>query len=193
MPRNPLSQEQIAAFRRKAVRAATRLFAARGAEAVSMRALGTELGVSPMALYRYFEDRDEVLALVRADAFRRFADCQQAAIGGGGDTPKETLRRLGRAYVDFALADPNAYRIMFQLDQPTARPYPELEAEQTRAFSYLLDAVDAAGAGGDVLTAAHMAWAQVHGIVSLHLAGKLVMGRSIEEIVDAMFDTEEER
>ena len=193
MPRTALSQDQIAAFRQRVVGAATHLFATEGYEAVTMRALAAELGVSAMTPYRYFEDKDEVFALVRADAFRRFADRQEAASNDVSDDPREMLRRLGRAYIDFALAEPDAYRIMFELGQPTARPCPELEVEQKRAFSYLLDAVEAAGVDGNELTAAHLAWAQVHGIVSLHLAGKLIMGRSIEELVSAMFHSEEER
>ena len=38
---------------------------------------------------------------------------------------------------------------------------------------------------GDPLTVAHLAWAQVHGVISLHLAGKLIMGRSVEDLIDA--------
>jgi hypothetical protein len=44
---------------------------------------------------------------------------------------------------------------------------------------------------GDPLRRAHFLWAQVHGLVSLHLAGKLVMGCSLEELVPAVFDTPE--
>lgn len=189
MPRAPLSDAEIASFRRSAGEAATRLFATRGYDAVTMRALASELGVSPMTPYRYFEDKDEVFAMVRADAFRRFADRQEAA-ARTSDDPRERLGRLGRAYIDFALAEPDAYRIMFELAQPTTRSYPELEAEQKRAFSYLLEAVETPGTENDGLTAAHLAWARVHGIVSLHLAGKLVMGRTLEELAEALFSRE---
>ncbi len=44
---------------------------------------------------------------------------------------------------------------------------------------------------GDPLERAHFLWAQVHGLVSLHLAGKLVMGRSLEQLFPAVFDTPE--
>jgi len=102
---------------------------------------------------------------------------------------------LGRAYVSFALDEPDAYHIMFELLQAPAGTYPELDAEQARSFSYLHAAVEAAvDAGileGDSLRRAHYLWAQVHGLVSLHLAGKLVMGCSLEELVSTLFENAE--
>jgi len=50
------------------------LFAEHGPEAVTMRQLAAELGCSPMTPYRYFRDKDEILAAVRASAFDRFSD-----------------------------------------------------------------------------------------------------------------------
>jgi AcrR family transcriptional regulator len=188
MPRAALTDEQIATFRERAVEAATRLFATEGYDAVTMRALASELGVSAMTPYRYFEDKEELFALVRTDAFRRFAD-RQSEVSRADEEPRTALAKLGRAYIQFALDEPDAYRIMFELRQQTTRPYPELEAEQKRAFLYIRsgveDAVEAGKIEGDPLTVAHLAWAQVHGVLSLHLAGKLIMGRSVEELIDA--------
>jgi AcrR family transcriptional regulator len=189
MPRVALNEKQIGAFRKHVVQAATRLFATEGYEAVTMRRLAARLRVSPMTPYRYFEDKEDLFAAVKTAAFHRFADRQAAAFAKDGP-PGGALLRLGRAYIRFALDEPDAYRIMFELRPKTTRPYPELEREQKRSFSYLQQAVEAAaGQSGtedsDPLTAAHLAWAQVHGIVSLHLAGKLIMGRSLEEIVEA--------
>ena len=79
--------------------------------------------------------------------------------------------------------------------QAPAGTYPELEAEQARAFSYLHEAVQASvEAGlleGESLPRAHYLWAQIHGLVSLHLAGKLVMGCSLEELVSTVFEKSE--
>lgn len=194
MPRASLTQKELDAFRARAVDAAMGLFAKRGYRGVSLRSLGRELGVSPMTPYRYFENKDELFSLVRAEAFRRFADAQRDAVEGVDD-PKSALRVLGQAYVAFALDEPDAYHIMFEPLQAPAGTYPDLEAAQARAFSYLHGAVEAlADAGdleGDPLRRAHVLWAQVHGLVSLHLAGKLVMGCSLEELVPAVFDVPE--
>jgi AcrR family transcriptional regulator len=194
MARATLTAEELGAFRGRAVAAATRLFAERGYRGVTLRSLAKELGVSPMTPYRYFENKEELFAMVRTAAFRRFADAQRDAVEGIED-PQDALRVLGRAYVGFALEQPDAYHIMFELLQAPAGTYPKLEAEQARAFSYLHGAVKASvEAGfleGESLARAHYLWAQVHGLVSLHLAGKLVMGCSLDELVSTVFERPE--
>ncbi len=185
MPRKALTHEEIAAFRHRAVDAATRLFAEHGVAGVSMRRLASEMGCSAMTPYRYFENRDALFAMVRTAAFRRFADQQREAADGVKD-PIERLSRLKEAYVAFAMAEPDAYRIMFELRQRPAGTYPELAAESRRGFSYfhaaVVDAIKTGALQGDPLTVAHLLWAGAHGIVSLHLAGKLAMGLTISDL-----------
>jgi hypothetical protein len=75
------------------------------------------------------------------------------------------------------------------LAQEPEEHYPELAEQSGRSFRYLVDAVeDAARAGiveGDPLTIAHLLWASTHGLVALHLAGKLTLGRTLEELRNA--------
>jgi AcrR family transcriptional regulator len=131
------------------------------------------------------DGKASIYARVRTEAFRRFADRQQSVAAEVKD-PRERLRRLGEAYLDFGLEQPEAYRVMFEMKQLRADRPPELEAEQRRSFSYLLATVEelvASGAvSGDALSIAHMFWAEVHGLVSLHLAGKLSLGRTLDEL-----------
>ena len=94
-----------------------------------------------MKTYRYFENRDELFALVRIDAFRRFADEQEAAFHRKG--PRDTLLKLKEAYIAFATREPHAYAIMFQLT-PVPQDYPGLNEESFRGFSFLLRAARAA-------------------------------------------------
>ena len=187
MARNPLTDQQIEAFRARAVAAATRLFAERGYEGVSMRSLAADLGVSAMTAYRYFDDKDALFAAVRTAAFGRFGDRQQAV---ADRCLPERLSCLATAYMQFAVDEPEAYRIMFELKQSPTADYPELEAAQKRAYSFLFETVsEAIAAGflrGDPATTAHLLWARVHGLVSLHLAGKLIMGRSFEQLSAAI-------
>lgn len=194
MPRAALTQEEIDAFRARAVAAATDLFAEHGYRGVTLRSLAAVLEVSPMTPYRYFQNKEDLFAMVRTDAFRRFADAQRDAVAASDD-PDAALIALGIAYVRFAIENHSAYHIMFELQQAPAGTYPELEAEHARAFSYLHAAVeravDAGRIEGDPLRRAHMLWAQVHGLVSLHLAGKLGLGCSLEDLLPEIFETEQ--
>jgi AcrR family transcriptional regulator len=180
MPRVALQADAIAAFRRRLTDAATRLFAAHGYEAVTMRAVADQLGISAMTAYRYVTGKDELFVLVRAEAFRLFADRLETTSRARGAhlEPLVRLRRLKRAYIDFAIERADAYRIMFELRQPDdAARSPELAQESRRAFGCLHDAVreavDAGDLVGDPLVVAQLLWASTHGLVSLALAGRL--------------------
>ncbi len=188
MPRPALVADEIAAFRRRAVDAAMHLFAEQGYAAVTMRGLGAALGVSAMTTYRYVAGKEELFVLVRAEAFRRFADALELALAAGTD-PVARLLHLKQGYVRFALAEPDAYRSMFELRgaAPTTGPAAaELAAQSRRAFACLhrtvVEAVAAGQLAGDPLTLAHLFWASTHGLVSLHLAGQLAMGRSLPQL-----------
>lgn len=188
MARAALSNDDIEVFRHRTVVAATRLFAEQGYGAVTMRAIAAELRTSPMAPYRYFENKAEIFAMVRAEAYRRFADGQEAAFEAEKD-PLQRLLSMREAYVRFALGHPAEYRVMFELDQEPGARYQELVRESERAFAVLEHAVrlavDAGVLRGEPLTLAHVMWSSVHGMVTLHLAGKLTLGASLQDLLSA--------
>jgi AcrR family transcriptional regulator len=192
MPRAALSEPEISAFRKRICEAATKLFAANGYQAVTLRAIAAEVGCSPMTPYRYFSGKDEIFALVKAAVYRRFSEAQEAALASTDD-PAAALVALGRAYVDFALAEPDGYRVIFELHQDSASDHPELLEQAERAWCPLLGAVtravDAGVLCGDPDTLAHVFWAGIHGLVSLHLADKLRGSRALEDLVEPMMAT----
>ena len=178
MPR-VLTETDVADFRDRLCAAAGRLFAERGPDAVTMRQLAAELGVSPMTPYRYFQDKDDILAAVRTNGFNQFAEALETARATSG-TPAERSSAVGEAYVTFALEHPHSYKLMFDLDQPHAEKYPELIAAGQRARATMTDhVVESIRAGvfaGDPREIGMMFWAAVHGAVVLELAGMLPPG-----------------
>ena len=133
MPR-VLSDTDVADFRGRLCEAAERLFAEKGLESVTMRQLASELGVSPMTPYRYFKDKDDILAAVRTSGFDRFADALEAA----RNTTEDARRRgaaVGQAYMNFAFEHPHTYRLMFDLGQSDEGTYPDLARATERAHS----------------------------------------------------------
>jgi AcrR family transcriptional regulator len=178
MPR-VLSDTDVADFRERLCEAAERLFAERGPDAVTMRQLAAELGVSPMTPYRYFEDKEDILAAVRANGFNRFADALEAARASAGSARAKGAA-VGEAYLDFAFEHPHTYKLMFDLNQPNETDYPELVAAGARArrtmSGYVDDQVSAGFMAGDPEKIGLMFWAATHGAVVLELAGKLPPG-----------------
>lgn len=173
MPR-ALSPADMEAFRTRLCDAAEKLFAAHGPDGVTMREMADALGVSSMTPYRYFKDKDAILAAVRTRAFNQFAMAMESA-------RQNTRARPGNAYVEFALAHPAAYRLMFDISQPTFKDYPELLTAMDRARLTMgagLRELAAEGRfEGDVELAAYVFWSSMHGAVMLQLAGLLEGGK----------------
>jgi AcrR family transcriptional regulator len=175
MPR-VLTQTDVADFRERLCDAATRLFDARGREGFTMRELASQLGVSAMTPYRYFRDKDDILAAVRARAFTRFAELLENAFLDAKTAPEKSAA-VYQAYIGFAFGEPAAYKLMFDLSQPDESEYPELVDANIRAratmTTYVRELVKANILEGDPELIGRVFWASLHGAVVLKLAGKL--------------------
>ncbi len=184
MPKS-LSQSEIDDFRARLIGVAERLFAEQGREAVSMRQLAHALGVSVMTPYRYFKDKDDILAATRASGFDRFAEALETAYNSVDD-PVQRARMVGEAYLKFAFENPSAYRLMFDLTQPNEENYPELARAGERArktmSAYVECLLRAGQLVGDPEVVAHVCWAAIHGLVVLKLADKIAPHISFDRL-----------
>ena len=159
-----------------------------------MRQLAAELGCSPMTPYRYFKDKEEILAAVRATAFDRFSDALETAFReSDGKTAEARSEAVGRAYVAFALAEPHAYRLMFDLMQPGEEAYPDLVRASARARATMTEHLKglmpakAFARAGDLI--GHVYWSAIHGVLMLHLAGKIAPEIAVGDLIAAMMKT----
>ncbi|AYJ85268.1 TetR/AcrR family transcriptional regulator (plasmid) [Sphingomonas paeninsulae] len=171
-----LTETQIHEARDKIVRVAERQAVELGMERVSMHSIARALGWSATALYRYFENKDAILAAARTAAFDRLSDRLEAAMEGPGDIWSRS-REVGNAYVDFAFQNPEAYRLIFELSQAEFGQYPELDTANARGRANMIRYVETMVAEGALDTdpelLAYTFWAALHGIISLQMAGKL--------------------
>jgi AcrR family transcriptional regulator len=174
--RPALTEAEIADFRRRLCAAAEKLFVERGVEGVTMRLIAERLACSAMTPYRYFRNKDEIFAEVRAAALDRFSERLEAARRTLG-TPARRGRAVGEAYLRFALDEPDAYRLIFDLSQPNDGPYPHLAGAGARAgrtmSDYMDDLVADGTMDGDPKMLGKIYWAATHGLVNLFMAGKI--------------------
>jgi AcrR family transcriptional regulator len=84
-----------------------------GPDAVTLSGIVREMKMSPAALYRYFSSRDALLADLVVDAYNDFADSVLDSAGDHSD-PSRHLSAVLNGARDWALAKPNAYRLIFQ-------------------------------------------------------------------------------
>ncbi len=184
-----LSPSDVLQFRQRLCDLALKAFAEHGVEGMTLRGLAAAAGCSRTTPYRYFKNKADILAVVRQNQFQRMAD-EAEEVAGNISAPDERLIALARAYLRFALATPNAYRVMYAVNQQDEQRYPELVRQINRAQQPMMTAVaEALESGlisGDPTNTVHVLWAGLHGIISLHLADKLHMGRDINELAEVM-------
>lgn len=149
-------------------------------EAFSLRAVGTASGVSPMAVYRHFRNRDDLLSAAGEQAFTEWrARIERIDL----DHPLDWLREAGRAYIEFSLDQPARFDACFVLRTSVERIYPEdFRAGKSPVVSLLLVRLEEAQkrglmGPGDPLEAAMLVWAELHGLAMLHRSGRFALDR----------------
>lgn len=140
-------------------------------EAVSIRAVAGRVGVTAPAIYRHFRDKQTLLFEVSSLQFTRLREHLDAVMATEADATAR-LEACGRAYVQFGLAHPEAYRIMFMGRSDWT---PEVYLDEVHAsdgpFMALVDVVTIVagelGTDRDPLAIATVLWTAMHGITSL--------------------------
>ncbi len=143
--------------------------AERGVEAFSLRQVAKRAGVSHAAPAHHFGDTAGLLTALAAEGFRRFLAAQAAREAQVAADPRAQLVAAGLGYVDFALARPALFRLMFGSDRADFSN-PDLAAASDAAYAHLRDQVTAIGGGLADIAAV---WAAAHGLADLMAAGRL--------------------
>lgn len=168
------------------MRAAGRLLERKGLAALSVRAAARRAGVSHSAPYRHFPDRESLLAALAAEGFRALDRALQEAGASGG------LRARGEAYVRFALANPQCFRLMFGGNLRVRRER-ALAAAATRVVEGLTQAFTAQLPAPAGLDASMAAWSLVHGLALLLLDDQIAdvarRGRDRESVARAVLSS----
>jgi len=181
-----LTDEDLSAFKARLCDVAEGMFAERGAENVSMRQIAAAMGVSPMTPYRYFANREEILAAVRIRGFERFAALLEDAYAATQGDAAQKSAAAGYAYVDFALANANTYRLMFgthQQDDTGDAPLGRAVARARATLSVYGDGLIRSGMPeAEARAMEGLIWSTLHGAVTLELAGTTPPGSARETL-----------
>lgn len=153
-----------------------------GLEALTIRGIASEIGLSPMAIYRHFANREAVMTALTKDGLARF---EERLLQVPASMPKDRLRAVLDAYLSFALEEPTSYYIIFFAQRPSDAPFlDEHKANTAVSFDILRQAVaDAISAGTlakrNSVEVTLTLWAQAHGLVSLYVSGRFGGGETI--------------
>jgi AcrR family transcriptional regulator len=121
-----------------------------GAAALSLRAVARDLGVVSSAVYRYVQNRDELLTLLLIDAYGELGDEVDAAVGRVDEADfTGRFQALGRAVRNWALREPARYALLFGSPVPGYQaPAERTTGPGTRVIYALIAIVDGAWRAG---------------------------------------------
>jgi AcrR family transcriptional regulator len=162
-----------------------------GTEEVSLRAVAGKVGVSPSAVYHHFPDKNSLLAAIGQQVIKELAAEQTAAMnaipGKSATAVRKRFRASGEAYVNYAIANPNLFRLCFG---PLCVADHEKDRTETNAWQMLIENLDELVACGELdpklrPNVEFHVWATVHGSATLVLDG-LLPPEAIQLVLDSL-------
>ena len=184
--------------RSRIVEKSLKVVEARGAEAVSLREIARSLDVSTGAPYKHFPGgRVQVLGEVAAEGFADLEAALIEALQSARRSAQSARDLVGAAYVNFATARPQLFRLMFS--QPIDAVNPVLSSARDGAYARLIEAItidQAAGLcePGDARTIALDSWVRAHGLSVLlndgQIESRLVPPMDVSALMRLVFRAE---
>ncbi|HSZ50416.1 MAG TPA: TetR/AcrR family transcriptional regulator [Caulobacteraceae bacterium] len=183
--------------RSEILNAARELFASEGFARVTTRALAEKAGLSQTGLYIYFATKEDILRAISEETHEAMTAAFERSVIDG-DTPRENLRRLTRAYIEFGLSHPADYQLTFTVSPEALGPLKkdfsipsqrqEPGARSFMRFAELLD--DACGPEllGELepLVVTQILWFIGHGAVSLLISRPDFPWADRETLIDGL-------
>ena len=164
--RKTLSPERVEIVRGQILDASKSLFSQDGYEAVSMRNIASAVGVSPMALYRYFPSKRAILVHIWDELFTRaYALSREAA--EKHSEPQAAVLAYCKAFVAYWCAHRDYYKMVYLNIDPGSEDQQffantQLMVEQYRYFTELL--LSAGVKGRDVIGVSQQLLCALHGV-----------------------------
>ena len=178
----PRTKQRTPELAENVLRAALRLLAVEGVEALTARRLAQEAGTSPAAVYELFGDKAGVVRAMFFSGFERLAD--HLADADLPEDPVDALLGLAQRYRAFIVEHPALCAVMFSRPFASFDPAPEEQAAgaavREQIVATVQRALDTGRLAGDPVDIAHAYVALIHGLAAAESARRL--GRSAAAI-----------
>jgi AcrR family transcriptional regulator len=162
-------------LRDEIVAAAGRLLDEAGRDdAITLRAVAREVGISAPSIYPHFADRDAIVAAVVDESFGQLISAIQRATATA-QQPVERLRAGCRGYLDYAATAPHRYGLLFTTPRSCDQPEARTDDPGAAAFDLLVEGIQACidagrSASTDAFGDATVLWLGLHGYATLRAA-----------------------
>ena len=160
------------------IKAGVEILAREGLGGLSLRKVAKQAGVSHAAPYSHFADKQALIAAISTEGFKQLYVQIESVITAYQEDPDTLLIETAWAYLQFALNEPDRFKLMFSSVLEKEKDYPEFVKISQENFSQLVKIVEICqGAGilksGSSDVVAVSVWSTVHGFTSLLLEGQI--------------------
>lgn len=177
--------------------AASEAIESKGVEALSMRALAADIGVSAGAPFRHFASKAALVVAVGLEGLRSL-EMDYIRVGGEHDDPWDRLKAACSAYLTFAEEHPELYRIIFMPD-PGIRKAASIDetlaeglAEGMRIFQIFEGIVSdtlTSSSPEEVRLSAVSLWCSMHGLATLKQSQTIDSFIDVQKLQDLLFSS----
>jgi AcrR family transcriptional regulator len=161
--------------------AARRRFDRKGREGLSLRDIAKDVGITPMAIYRHYADKQALIDALVLDALDEWSERAKAV---PRDNPHRWFERMGDAFLDFAFEKPRRFEAAFLTHTKVARRYPDdFLAGHSPAGVLYLETLGEAKARGQIADAEPIEMMITiaglsQGLITLYRAGRIAGGEA---------------
>ncbi len=187
-------ERQRESLRQEIIDAARDTLLTRGYAKLSMRGIAERIEYSPTTLYLYFKNKEDILYYLSEEALERQFNVMNTA-GSRKSTPVQRLRAVLRAYIDFGLAEPNRYKIVYMADVSQHVNVTRLLRQGGFAdkviqltIHSIADVVKDSKHTADPESLFQVLWAHCHGIVSLLIGRPAFPWIEREKLIEKSLD-----
>jgi len=155
-----------------------------GYKQLSMRKIARETGVSATSIYLHFDSKDHLLHALIEEAVEDLNN-QLESVVDVANNAVERLRMLAEVYINYAIQNPEEYRIIYQVPSEDMQRYPKEKFRKARrGYEIVTTTIEEGVKAGFIeedepRIAAYVFWAQLHGTLSVVQSERL--DKRIEE------------
>ena len=149
------------------------------ANAISLRRLAKEVGVTPSAVYNHFADRDSLMMAIKVRLYKELNQFFDAQVSRTED-PEQALLEVCFAYFHFSQQQPARFMFLFSSTLPLECSTPEFievschSLVRSRKLVYrVFEKYNVSCSEEDVVNTTLLIWSQLHGIVLLRNSGSI--------------------
>jgi AcrR family transcriptional regulator len=178
-------------LRESLVKAANKRILEGGIASLSLRKLAKDTGVTTMATYHHFRNKEALLVQIAVNGYTELAELMKKE-AAAASTPREAVRRIVRVYFRFALKKPNIYHLMFGREIQGKPHIPEFKKAANESFYIMANAIkahlDDSEHDVDADAVGLSFWCTLHGLVCLVTDGTILYQSQTDEKIERLID-----